>query len=301
MAETRHVRTPVLDIAYEHGGPADALPVVLLHGYPYDVRAYDGVVPILNATGFRTIVPYLRGYGGTRFLSPETIRSGEQAALGQDLLDLLDALKIEKAVLAGFDWGGRAACVVAALWPGRVQGLVSCTGYQIQDIANAAKPADPEQERRFWYQYYFHTERGRKGLAQNRGDLGRLLWKLWSPTWAFDEATYARTAASFDNPDFVDVVIHSYRHRAGNAPGDPRYAAIEARLAAQPRISVPTLAIHGANDDVNPPEKSEGHHKYFTGPYERRVFANVGHNPPQEAPGDFAKAVLELCGRSKAS
>ena len=178
--------------------------------------------------GLRTIVPYLRGYGPTRFLSPDTPRSGQQAALGQDVLDLLDALQIRRAVLAGFDWGGRAACVVSALWPERVRGLVSCAGYQIQDIARGGEPVGPEQELRFWYQHYFQTERGRKGLAERRGDIGRLLWKLWSPTWAFDEATYARTASSFDNPDFVDVVIHSYRHRMGNMPGDPRYAALEA-------------------------------------------------------------------------
>ena len=295
MPQARSVRTSVLDVAYEESGPADALPVVLLHGYPFDVRAFDEVVPLVNAAGFRTIVPYLRGYGPTRFLSAETPRSGEQAALGRDLLELLDALQIRQAVLAGFDWGGRAACVVAALWPERAHGLVTCTGYQIQDIANAHKPADPEQERRFWYQYYFHTERGRNGLAQMRGDIGKLLWKLWSPSWSFDDATYARTAASFDNPDFVDVVIHSYRHRAGNAIGDPRYAEVEARLAALPEISVPTIVIHGAVDDVNPARNSEGHQRYFTGHYERRIFEGVGHNPPQEAPKAFAEAVLALC------
>ncbi len=268
-----------------------------MHGYPYDARAFDDVVPIVNSAGFRTIVPYLRGYGPTRFVSPETPRSGEQAALGQDLLELLDALQIRQAVLAGFDWGGRAACVVSALWPERVRGLVTCTGYQIQDIANSDKPADAEQERRFWYQYYFQTERGRKGLTQMRGELGRLLWKLWSPTWSFDDATYGRTAASFDNPDFVDVVIHSYRHRMGGAAGDPRHAPIEARLGTLPKISVPTIVIHGAVDDVNPHQKSEGHQRYFTGHYERRVFGDVGHNPPQEAPGEFAQAILDLCNR----
>src|SRR5262245_42284866 len=212
MAQLARVRTPVLDFAYEQGGPADALPVVLLHGYPYDARAFDEVAGLLNGEGLRTIVPYLRGYGPTRFLSPDTPRSGQQAALGQDVLDLLDALQISQAVLAGYDWGGRAACVVAALWPERVPGLVSCAGYQIQDLARGGDPVDPEQERRFWYQHYFQTERGRRGLTERRADIGRLLWTLWSPTWAFDEATYARTASSFDNPDFVDVVIHSYRH-----------------------------------------------------------------------------------------
>ena len=297
MAQLAHVRTPLLDVAYEDGGPSDAPPVMLLHGYPYDVRAFDGVVPVINGAGYRTIVPYLRGYGATRFLSPDTPRSGEQAALGQDLLDLLDALQVRHAVLAGFDWGGRAACVVAAIWPQRVRGLVTCTGYQIQEIAQSKKPVDPEQERRFWYQYYFQTERGHRGLTEMRGELGRLLWKLWSPTWAFDDETYNRTAVSFSNPDFVEVVIHAYRHRMGNAAGDARYAALEARLAMLPKISVPTIVIHGSVDDVNPAQKSEGHSRYFTGHYERRVFENVGHNPPQEAPKAFAEAILDLCER----
>ena len=295
MTRIAHIQTSVLDIAYEDSGPAEALPVVLLHGYPYDVRAFDAVVPIVNSAGYRTIVPYLRGYGGTRFLAPETPRSGEQAALAQDLLDLLDGLQVRQTVLAGFDWGGRAACIVAAIWPERVRGLVTCAGYQIQDLAQASKPVDPEQERRFWYQHYFQTERGRQGLTEMRSELGRLLWKLWSPTWQFDEETYGRTAASFNNPDFVAVVIHSYRHRMGNAAGDPRHAALESRLAALPKIGVPTIVIHGAVDDVNLAQKSEGHFRYFTGPYERRLFENVGHNPPQEAPQAFAEAVLDLC------
>ena len=218
MPPTRTVRSPALDIAYEDSGRADGPAVVLLHGFPYSVRAFDAVVPILTAAGLRTIVPHLRGYGPTRFLDRDTPRSGQQGAIGQDLLDLLDALGIARAVLAGFDWGGRAACVVSALWPERVAGLASCTGYLIQDIATAAKPADPEQEHRFWYQWYFHTERGRNGLTNDRAALCRLLWRQWSPGWAFDEATLAATTALFDNPNFVDVVIHSYRHRAGNAP-----------------------------------------------------------------------------------
>lgn len=297
MAQLARVRTSVLDIAYEHSGAPNALPVVLLHGYPYDPRAFDEVVSIVAAAGFRTIVPYLRGYGPTRFLSSDTLRSGQQAALGQDLLDLLDALEIRQAVLGGFDWGGRAACVVAALWPERVRGLVSCTGYQIQDIASAGNPVDPEQEHRFWYQHYFQTERGRNGLTRMRDQIGRLLWKLWSPTWAFDVATYARTAASFDNPDFVDVVIHSYRHRMGIVAGDPRYAPIEARLAKLPKIGVPTIVIHGTADGVNPHPKSEAHQRFFTAHYERRLFENVGHNPAQENPTAFAQAILDLCKR----
>lgn len=298
MAKLEHVRTPVLDIAYEHDGPAGALPIILLHGYPYDVRAFDDVVAILAGAGLRTIVPYLRGYGPTRFLSSDTPRSGEQASIGQDLFDLLSAKQIEQAVLAGFDWGARAACIVAAVWPERVRGLVTCAGYQIQDLARAKAPADPEQERRFWYQYYFQTERGRNGLAQRRYDLGRLLWKLWSPTWEFDDETYRRTAASFENDDFVEVVVHSYRHRMGNAPGDPRYSALQARLAALPKIGVPSIVLHGALNGVNPVQSSEKHARYFSGPYERRVLENVGHNPPQEAPRVFAQAVLDVCKRA---
>jgi pimeloyl-ACP methyl ester carboxylesterase len=288
------VRTPILDVAYEASGPQDAVPVVLLHGFPYDPRAFDDVAALLNQAGLRTLVPYLRGYGATRFLSRDTPRSGEQAALGQDLLEWLDALKIERAILAGFDWGGRAACVVSALWPERVRALVSCTGYNIQDIARSQRPADPAQELRFWYQYYFHTERGRNALTENRGEFCKLLWKLWSPGWAFDDATFERTAASFANEDFVEVVIHSYRHRLQNAPGDPGYAGIEARLAAQPKISVPTINIHGAVDGVNPVRSSEGHAKYFGAHYQRRVFDGVGHNPPQENPRGFAEAILDV-------
>ena len=295
VAQLARIRTPVLDVAYEHSGPADGLPVLLLHGFPYDVRSFDAVVAIVNAAGFRTIVPWLRGYGGTSFLSADTPRSGEQAALGQDLKELLDALDIRQAVLAGYDWGGRAACVVSALWPVRAAGLVSCGGYNIQDIPNSDRPADPEQEARFWYQYYFHTERGRNGLVQKRREISRLLWKMWSPTWAFDDATFDRTAASFDNSDFVDVVIHSYRHRTGNAAGDPRYAPVEARLAAQPDIAVPTIALHGAVDGVTPVLMSGSHRGHFTSAYQRRVLDNVGHNPPQEAPQAFADAVLQLC------
>jgi pimeloyl-ACP methyl ester carboxylesterase len=295
VSQSIRVKTPVLDVACEQSGPAGGLPVLLLHGFPYDPRCFDDVVAIVNAAGFRTIVPYLRGYGGTRFLSADTPRSGEQAALGQDLLELLDAFGIQKAVLGGYDWGGRAACVVSALWPERVAGLVSCTGYNIQDIANSQKPADPEQEARYWYQYYFHTERGRNGLSEKRREISRLLWKMWSPTWAFDDATFDRSVASFDNPDFVDVVIQSYRHRFGNAAGDPRYARVEAQLAAQPKINVPTINLHGAADGVHPVRDPDSQGKYFTASYQRRVLDNVGHNPPQEAPKAFAEAILLLC------
>jgi pimeloyl-ACP methyl ester carboxylesterase len=293
VAELAQVQTPVLDVAYEASGPEHATLVILLHGFPYDPRSFDHVVPTLNRAGLRTIVPYVRGYGPTRFLSAQTVRSGQQAALAHDVLDLLDALHLDQAVLAGFDWGARSACILAALWPARVQGLVSCCGYIIQDVAQAENPVDPEQERRLWYQYYFNTERGRAGLDLNRVPLCRLLWTLWSPTWPFDEAVYARTARSFDNPDFVDVAVHSYRHRYGVVPGDPRYAQTEARLAVLPKITVPTITLHGAVDGVTPAATSEHHDTHFTGRYERRVLQNIGHDVPREAPAAFAQAVLD--------
>jgi pimeloyl-ACP methyl ester carboxylesterase len=290
----KRIRTEILEIAYEESGPADGTPVLLMHGFPYDVRAYDAVVSPLVAAGCRVIVPYLRGYGPTRFLSPVTPRSGQQAALGKDLLDLLDVLGIERAALAGYDWGGRAACIVAALWPQRARCLVSGGGYNIQNIAASAKPLPPEQEYRFWYQYYFHTERGRAGLAANRGDFCRLLWRLWSPNFSFDDTTYARTAASFDNPDFVDVVIQSYRHRYGYAPGDPALEPIEQALSAQLKITVPTIVLHGEASGVGPPAQSYPHTRFFTGPYQRRVIPKAGHYLPAEVPHEFAGALLEL-------
>ena len=239
-------------------------------------------------------MPYLRGYGATRFLSDDTPRSGQQAALAQDLLDLMDGLDIRQATLAGHDWGGRAACIVAALNPERVSGLVTQGGYNLQDIAASGRPAPPEHEHRLWYQYYFHTERGRAGLAANRYAFCRLLWRLWSPTWQFSEETYARTAAAFENPDFVDVVIQSYRHRFGYAPGDPSLASMESALAQQPTISVPTIAMYGMDDGVNafPPASATDPH--FSGPYARRDVAGAGHNVPQERPRDFADAIVHL-------
>lgn len=291
------VRTDALEIACEVRGPEAGPAVILLHGFPDDARAFDGVAAPLAEAGCRVVAPYLRGYGATRFLRAETPRSGEQAALGHDLRALMDALGIPRAVLAGYDWGGRAACVVAALWPERAVGLVTGNGYNIQDIAASARPAPPAQELRYWYHWYFHTERGRAGLAENRRGLCRLLWELWSPTWRFDDATFARTAPSFDNPDFVEVVIHSYRHRHRAAPGDPALAPIEARLAQRPKIAVPTIALHGAADGVSPPQDSESHARHFTGPYERRVLPGVGHFLPREAPEAHVRAVLELLGR----
>ncbi len=295
----KHIRTATLDVAYEESGAADGVPVFLLHGWPYDPRDYDAVVPPIAAR-CRIIVPYLRGFGATRFLSAQTPRSGQQAALGNDLRELLDELAIERAVLAGYDWGGRAACSVAALWPERVRGLVTGNGYNLQNIPAAAKPLDPASEHRLWYQYYFHSERGRGGLEANRRALARLLWELWSPPWSFDDATFARSAVSFDNPEFVAVTIQSYRHRFGYAAGDPALEEIEARLAAQPKIAVPAIALQGEADGVQPPQSTVKHGAYFTGPFARLVLPGVGHNPPQEAPRAFADAVLELIHATKA-
>ena len=245
-------------------------------------------------------MPYLRGYGPTRFLSAETLRSGQQAAIGPDLLDLMDALRLPRAVLVGFDWGGRAACVVAALVAGARARSRLANGYTIQNIAASVTPAPPEQEHRLWYQYYFHTERGRAGLQANRRELCKLLWRLWSPNWKFDDATYERTARSFDNPDFVEIVIHSYRHRFGYAPGDPAFEAVERRLAAQPPISAPTIVLQGEGDGVNPAggagTGATAQPRFFTGPYQRRSIPVIGHDVPQEAPQATAAAVLELLG-----
>ena len=295
----RTVRTPALDIAYEASGPESGAPVILLHGFPDDPRAYDGVAPPLAAQGCRVLVPYLRGYGPTRFLDPATPRSGQQAALAADLRDFMDALGIGQAVLAGYDWGGRAACIVAALWPERVRGLVSVTGYNIQNIAAAARPAAAEQEYRLWYQWYFHTERGRTGLARNRREICRLLWQLWSPNWRFDDATFAATAASFDNPDFVDVVIQSYRHRYGSALGDPALEPIERQLAGQPPIGVPTIVLHGAADGVGPAPQSAGHARHFTGSYQRRVIPLAGHFLPHESPQAMVQAIRDLLNHGR--
>src|SRR5215467_942972 len=294
MSTIRHVRTSMLDVAYEEHGPPNGDAIVLLHGFPYDPRCYDAMWPALVAEGHRVIVPYLRGYGPTQFVASAIMRSGQQAALGRDLLELLDALSIERAALAGYDWGGRAACIVAALWPERVRCLMSGSGYNIQDIAGSVVPQAPETEHRLWYQYYFHTPRGRAGLAANRAELGRLLWRLWSPSWQFDDATYARTASSFDNPDFVDVVVHSYRHRFAYAPGDPALEEIERELAKQPAIRVPAISLWGADDGVRTPPIVDEDASRFSSRYERRVLPGVGHNVPQEAPDATTSALLEL-------
>ncbi len=290
----RTIRTATLDIGYDESGPDDGTPVVLLHGWPSDPHDWDGVAPVLASEGCRVLVPWLRGYGPTRFLHRDTPRSGQQAALGADLKDFLDALGITDAYLAGYDWGGRAACVVAALWPERVRGLVSIGGYNIQNIAAAGRPAAPAQEHRMWYQWYLQTERGRAGLEANRRDLARLLWHLWSPNWRFDDATFEATAASFDNLDFVAVTIQSYRHRHRNAPGDPALEPLEQQLAAQPPIAVPTIVLHGAADGVSPVEQSAGHSVHFIDRYDRRIVPVAGHFLSRETPHAVVQALRDL-------
>jgi pimeloyl-ACP methyl ester carboxylesterase len=290
----RHVDAGVLNIAYYEEGSADGPVVLLLHGFPYDIHSYVDVAPQLAARGCRVIVPYLRGYGPTRFRDPATPRSGEQAAVGADLLALMDALDIKRAVFAGYDWGGRAACIGAALWPERCAGLVSVNGYLIQDIARAMVPARPEREVAYWYQYYFQIERGRAGLAANRRDIAKILWQQWSPNWQFDDACFERTAIAFDNPDYVDVVIHSYRHRYGLAVGDPQYAELQRRLATLPVISVPTITLDGDADGVAPATDGSASASKFSGRRAHRVIPRAGHNLPQEEPEAFADAVMEL-------
>ena len=290
----RHVDAGVLNVAYYEAGPADGPVVLLLHGYPYDIHSYVDVAPRLAARGCRTIVPYLRGYGPTRFRDANTPRSGEQAAVGADLMALIDALAVKRAVFAGYDWGGRAACIGAALWPERCAGLVSVNSYLVQDIARAMVPAKPEREVAYWYQYYFQIERGRAGLAADRRGIARILWQQWSPNWRFDDACFARTAMAFDNPDHVDVVIHSYRHRYGLADGDPQYAELQRRLAALPAITVPAITLDGAADGVAPATDGSASAAKFGGRRTHRVIARAGHNLPQEEPEAFADAVMEL-------
>jgi pimeloyl-ACP methyl ester carboxylesterase len=292
----RHVDAGVLNIAYFEAGPADGPVVILLHGFPYDIHSYVDVAPMLASGGCRVIAPYLRGYGPTRFREKSTPRSGEQAAIGADLMALMDALGVKRAVFAGYDWGGRAACIGAALWPERCMGLVSVNSYLIQDIARAMVPAKPAREVPLWYQYYFQLERGRAGLAADRRGIARILWQQWSPNWHFDDPAFERTAVAHDNPDYVDVVIHSYRHRFGLADGDPRYAALQARLAALPAIAVPAITLDGDADGVAAATDGSASAPKFTGRRIHRVVPRAGHNLPQEEPEVFAGAVLELIG-----
>jgi pimeloyl-ACP methyl ester carboxylesterase len=288
------VHTPTLAIAYKAGGPTDGLPVILLHGWSSDPHDYDDVLPALVEAGCRVYVPWLRGFGPTGFLESATPRSGQQAALGADLRDFLDALKIARAIVCGYDWGGRAACIVAALWPERVHALISMTGYNLQYIPGSGRPASASYEYRLWYQWYFQTERGRAGLENNRNEICQLLWKLWSPNWLFDDATFEASAKSFANPDFVEVTIQSYRHRYGNAAGDPALEPIERLLEEKPPINVPTIVLHGAADGVAPPEISAHHVRHFMARYERRVIPGAGHFITRETPAAVVQAVLDL-------
>ena len=300
MSDVLTIRTPTLEIAYEAHGRPDGIPVVLLHGFPDDARAFDAMAPPLASAGYRVLVPYLRGYGLTRFLDAAAPRMAQQAAIGQDVLDFMDALDIGSAALGGYDWGGRAACIAAILAPERVRGLVTAGGYNVQNPQlAAATPAPVAQERAYWYQWYFNTERGRLGLEANRRDICRLLWRDWSPGWRFDEATFERTAVAFDNPDFVPVVIHSYRHRHGNAPGDPRFDAIERRLAERPRIEVASVILHGRDDGVDRPHKSERYLGQFPDGTERRVVPDAGHFLPREQPGAVVEALRSLRARTR--
>jgi pimeloyl-ACP methyl ester carboxylesterase len=288
------VRTPTLQIGYEAHGEPGGFPVVLLHGFPDDAHAWDDVAPPLAAAGYRVLAPYLRGYGPTRFLDPAAPRMAQQAAIAQDLLDFMDALGLPEAGLAGYDWGGRAACIAAILAPRRMRALVTIGGYNVQNTLAGPRLLPATQARAHWYQWYFNTEHGRVGLERNRREICRLLWSEWSPGWRFDDAAFDLTAASFDNPDFVPVVIHSYRHRHGNAPGDPRFDAIERRLAERPPITVPSTLLHGEQDTVDPPHRSEGDLKQFAAGTKRQVVAGAGHFMPREQPRAVVDAMLAL-------
>jgi pimeloyl-ACP methyl ester carboxylesterase len=292
--QLRQIDAGLLNVAYAETGPASGPPVILLHGWPYDIHSFDEVAPILAAKGYRVIAPYLRGYGPTRFLSADTMRNGQPAALAMDALALMDALKIERAMLAGFDWGARTADIVAALWPERVKGLVAVSGYLIGSQAAGKVPLPPDAELQWWYQYYFATERGRLGYEKNRHDFAKLIWKLASPKWAFDDATFDRSAAAFNNPDHVAITIHNYRWRLGLADGERRYDELEAKLAAAPSISVPTITMEGdANGAPHPPPSA--YRARFTGKYEHRTISGgIGHNLPQEAPAAFTQAVIDV-------
>ncbi|MDT5340622.1 MAG: hypothetical protein QOD90_6127 [Mycobacterium sp.] len=290
----KQVDAGLLDIGYAEDGPADGPPVILLHGWPYDIHSYVDVAPLLAARGFRVIVPFLRGFGSTRFLSDATVRNGQQAAVAKDTIALMDALEIPKAVVGGFDWGARSADVVAALWPERCRALVSVSGYLVVNLEANRAPLSPQAEYGWWYQYYFATDRGEAGYRQNTHDFNKLIWKNASPLWSFDDATYDRSAAAFANPDHVEIVIHNYRWRQSLAPGEPQYDDLERRLAARPVITVPTITV--SSDFDGPAKDGTSYRQQFTGRYAHRILDGIGHNVPQEAPQQFADAVIEVAG-----
>jgi pimeloyl-ACP methyl ester carboxylesterase len=289
----KQIHAGALDVGYVDLGPAAGAPVVLLHGWPYDIHSFAEVAPALASAGYRVIVPYLRGYGTTRFLSADALRNGQPAALAQDVVALMDALKIDRAIIGGFDWGARSADIVAALWPERVRALVSVSGYLIGSQEAGRAPLPPKAELQWWYQFYFATDRGRDGYEKNRREFARLIWQLASPKWAFDDATFDRSAAALDNPDHVAIVIHNYRWRLGLAEGEPRYDEFETRLAKAPSIAVPSITLEGDANGAPHPEPA-AYAKKFTGKYERRLIeGGVGHNLPQEAPHEFVRAIVD--------
>jgi pimeloyl-ACP methyl ester carboxylesterase len=294
-------RTKVLEIGYHESGPARGFPVFLLHGFPDDAHAYDGVAPLLAKAGYRAFAVYLRGYGPTKFLDASAPRMAEQAAIGQDVVDLADALKLQKFAVCGFDWGGRAACIAAALNPARVRAAVLIGGYSVQNTIALAPPAAPEGIKRSWYQWYFNTESGVQGLRQNRRALCKFMWADWSPTWHFSDALYDLTAASFDNPDFVDCVIHSYRHRIMNAPGEPRFLEVEKQLAMRPKIEVPTIILHGGDDGFGRQraEINDADRAVFSKIVAKRIVDGAGHFVPHERAEPVATALLEALAASK--
>jgi len=290
----KQIDAGVLNVGYAEAGPGDGPAVILLHGWPYDIHSFVDVAPLLASAGYRVIVPYLRGYGTTRFLANETVRNGQPSALAVDVIALLDALKIEKATIAGFDWGARTADIVAALWPERCKALVSVSGYLIGSQDAGKMPLPPKAELQWWYQYYFATERGRAGYDKNRRDFAKLIWQLASPKWEFDDVTFARSAAAFDNADHVAIVIHNYRWRLGLAEGEPKYDDLEKRLAEAPSISVPTITMEGDANGAPHPEPG-AYARKFSGKYSHRLIkGGVGHNLPQEAPQAFAEAVIDV-------
>ena len=294
FASMKQIDAGVLNVGYAEAGPANGPAVILLHGWPYDIHSFVDVAPLLASAGYRVIVPYLRGYGTTRFLSNETFRNGEQAAVAVDIIDLMDALKIEKATLAGFDWGARTGDIIAALWPERCKALVSVSGYLIGSQATGKLPLPPKAELQWWYQYYFATENGRAGYDKYRHDFAKLIWQLASPKWDFDDATFDRSAAAFNNPDHVDIVIHNYRWRLDLAKGEAKYDDLEKRLAAGPVITVPTITLEGDANGAPHPDPSS-YAKKFSGKYEHRTInGGVGHNLPQEAPQAFAEAIVDV-------
>jgi pimeloyl-ACP methyl ester carboxylesterase len=292
----KQIDAGVLNVGYAEAGPADGRVVILLHGWPYDIYSYVDVAPLLASAGYRVIIPYLRGYGTTRFLASETVRNGQQSVIAVDIIALMDALKIEKATIGGYDWGARTANIIAALWPERCKAMVSVSGYLIGSVAANKMPLPPKAELEWWYQYYFATERGRAGYEQYRHDFAKLIWQIASPKWDFDDATFDRSAAAFDNPDHVRIVIHNYRWRLGLAEGEPKYDELEKRLAEGPVISVPTITLEGDANGAPHPDPSS-YAKKFSGKYANRIITGgVGHNLPQEAPQAFAEAVVEVDG-----